>query len=75
MTLLTLINELVKEGSQFIISTHSPILIAYTKGIIYDLNNNFNIINYQDTEIYQTYKMFLDRPEVMQEYLFNEINK
>jgi len=75
MTLLTLINELVKEGSQFIIATHSPILIGYTKGIIYDLNNNFNIINYQDTEIYQTYKMFLDRPEVMQEYLFNEINK
>lgn len=71
MTLLTLIDELVKQGSQFIIATHSPILIAYRNGTIYDLNNKFNIIKYKDTEIYQIYKMFLDRHEKMQEELFD----
>ena len=32
MGLLCLINDLVKEGSQFIIATHSPILISYING-------------------------------------------
>lgn len=72
MTLLSLIHDLVERGSQFIIATHSPILIAYKYGTIYDLNNNFNKIKYEDTEIYQTYKMFLDRPETMQNYLFDK---
>jgi predicted ATPase len=41
MSLLCLIDKLVKEGSQFIIATHSPILISYRDGKILDLNNNF----------------------------------
>ena len=72
MTLLCLINDLVKEGSQFIIATHSPILISYRDGEILDLNNDFKHIEYEDTEIYKTYKMYLDNPYRMQEILFNE---
>lgn len=72
MTLLTLIDDLVKKGSQFIIATHSPILIAYRNGIIYDLNNNFKEVKYEDTEIYQVYKMFLERYDEMQKQLFDE---
>jgi len=72
MTLLYLINDLVKQGSQFIIATHSPILISYINGEILDLNNNFECIAYENTEIYQTYKMYLDDPYRMQEILFNE---
>ena len=41
MTLLCLIDELVKQNCQFIIATHSPILISYRNGQILDLNNNF----------------------------------
>lgn len=70
MTLLCLIDELVKKGSQFIIATHSPILISYINGTILDLNDNFKEVNYRDTEIYNTYKMYLDNPEGMQEKLF-----
>ena len=44
MALLCLIDDLVKEGSQFIIATHSPILIAYNKGKILNLNDSFNEI-------------------------------
>ena len=72
MTLLYLIHELVKQGCQFIIATHSPILISYKYGKILDLNNNFAEIDYQDTEIYQVYKMYLDNPDAMQERLFNK---
>lgn len=71
MGLLCLINDLVKEGSQFIIATHSPILISYINGEILDLNNKFAVTRYEDTEIYQTYKMYLDNPYKMQERLFD----
>lgn len=72
MSLLYLIDNLVKQGSQFIIATHSPILISYRNGKILNLNHNFEEINYKDTEIYQTYKMYLDDPEGMQHKLFDE---
>ena len=66
MSLLCLIDQLVKEGSQFIIATHSPILISYRDGKILDLNNNFREVKYKDTDIYSLYKMYLDEPEAMQ---------
>ena len=72
MSLLCLIDDLVKDGSQFIIATHSPILISYINGEILDLDNNFDVIKYEDTNIYQTYKMYLEDPYRMQERLFNE---
>lgn len=72
MTLLCLIHDLVKDGSQFIISTHSPILLAYKNADIYNLDDNFNKIEYENTDIYKTYKMFLNDPMNMQERLFND---
>lgn len=71
MTLLCLIDQLVKDGAQFIIATHSPILISYRDGVILDLNDNFKKIGYMDTDIYKTYKMYLDNPYGMQEKLFD----
>jgi len=72
MALLCLIDDLVKQGSQFIIATHSPILIAYNKGKILNLNDRFNEIKLEDTDIYNTYKEFLNNPYGMQKILFNE---
>ena len=71
MSLLCLIDDLVKHGSQFIIATHSPILISYRDGEILDLNNNFEKVEYKDTDIYKLYKMYLDNPERMQKELFD----
>ena len=70
MSLLCLIDELTKKGSQFIIASHSPILISYREGEILDLNQNFQKVDYQDTEIFKTYKLFLENSDRMQEYLF-----
>lgn len=72
MSLLYLIDDLVKHGSQFIIATHSPILISYIRGEILDLNHNFQKVKYEETDIYQTYKMYLDNPYEMQRRLFEE---
>ncbi len=69
--LLCIIDQLAKHGAQFIIVTHSPILLSYRDGEIMNLDDNFKIIAYEDTEIYQTYKMFLDRHEKMQHLLFD----
>ena len=71
LSLLCLIDDLVKAGSQFIIATHSPILISYRNGKILDLNNNFKEVKYQDTDIYALYKMYLEEPDAMQHRLFD----
>lgn len=71
LSLLCLIDQLVKEGSQFIIATHSPILISYRGGKILDLNNNFKEVKYKDTNIYSLYKIYLDEPEAMQHRLLD----
>ena len=72
LSLLCLIDQLVKEGSQFIIATHSPILISYRDGMIMDLDNNFEEVDYKETEIYSLYKMYLDNSEDMQHRLFDD---
>ena len=71
LSLLCLIDDLVKGGSQFIIATHSPILISYRNGEILNLNDKFKSIKYEDTEIYKTYKMYLEAPYEMQHRLFD----
>jgi predicted ATPase len=40
LSLLSMIHDLVLKGSQFIIATHSPILMAYPKAKIYLLTEN-----------------------------------
>ena len=72
LTLLCLIDELVKKGSQFIIATHSPILISYRDGVILDLNNNFKKTKYEETSIYLLYKRYLDDALNMQNKLFDD---
>ena len=71
LSLLCHIDKLVKQGAQFIIATHSPILLSYRDGKIYDLNNNFEEIKYEETEVYTTYKNFLNNPYGMQKMLFD----
>ena len=75
MTLLKYIDMLAKQGSQFIIATHSPILIAYRDGVILDLNNNFKETKYEDTQIYNTYMQFINKPQKMQEIILDVIDE
>lgn len=65
LTLLSIINDLVEErASQFAIATHSPILMAYPKALIYRLAaNGIERIAYEDTEHYRITRDFLNSPE------------
>ena len=64
--LLVFIAELADSGSQFIISTHSPILMAYPGAQIYVLTESgITLTPYQETEHYILTKQFLNQPEGM----------
>ena len=70
LTLLAEIDRLVKSGSQLIIATHSPILMAYPGACIYELSEQgIDKVAYRDTEHYRMTKQFLDDPERMIKYL------
>lgn len=73
MSLLVRINNLVQEDSQFIIATHSPILLAYPGASIYELSENgICRTAYEETETYSVTKSFMDNPKRMLKYLLEE---
>ncbi len=73
LSLIAYIDDLVKQNCQFIIATHSPILMAYPNAQIYGLSEKgINEISYKETEHYQVTKQFLDDPERMLWYLLKE---
>ena len=66
LAVLARIHDLVLDDSQFIIATHSPILMAYPEADIYLCNENgVSKVAYEDTEHYQVTKDFLANPERM----------
>jgi len=66
MALLVRMHELVGQNSQFIIATHSPILLSYPHSTLYHLSDKgYEKMNYKDTDHYAMYKTFLDNPEAM----------
>ena len=73
MSLLVAMDGLVKKASQFIICTHSPILMAYPGAEIYQLSDaGIERTDYKNTEHYIVTKQFLDNPERMLKYLLEE---
>ncbi len=71
MSMLTVINELVKKNSQFIIATHSPILMAYPDADIFVIDDNgITKTTYKNTDNYMITRKFLENPEKMMHYLF-----
>lgn len=73
MTLITRIHQLVQENCQFIISTHSPILMTFPGAdIIQFTDDGVTHPAYQETEHYQLTRRFLENPERMLHYLLVE---
>lgn len=71
MSLMVIIHDLLDKNSQFIISTHSPILITYPNALIYELDDDkIRPVTYRETGHYAITKRFLDDPEKMLEQLF-----
>lgn len=71
LAVLSRMHQLIKNESQFIIATHSPILMAYPGAKIYQIDSSgISPVKYKDTEHYEVTKAFLDNPELMLNELF-----
>jgi predicted ATPase len=71
LAILTRIHDLVREKSQFIIATHSPILMAFPDAYIYQFSQDgIERVAYEETEHYRVTRSFLSNPERMMRVLF-----
>ena len=67
LTCLRRIHELVGEGSQFVIATHSPIVLAYPDATIYECSSDgLRAIEYEQADVVRIYSGFLaDRERII----------
>ena len=73
LTALLMIGRLAKEGSQFIIATHSPILLGLPGSQILCFDDgDLHPITYEETEVYQVMEMFINSRKVLLEKLFSD---
>jgi predicted ATPase len=72
LAFLSRMHDLVRDGSQFLIATHSPILMAYPDATIYLLEDGPpHRVDYRDTEHYTVTRNFLLRTEQMLDVLLD----
>ena len=70
MSMLTRMHQLINNGSQFVIATHSPIIMAYPDAAIFLLSEQgIEKVNYEDTEHFQITQSFLNGRERMLQML------
>jgi predicted ATPase len=73
LAILTRIHDLVREKSQFIIATHSPLLTAYPDAYIYQFSaSGIERVCYEETEHYRITREFLANPKRMMDILFED---
>lgn len=73
MAALAAIHQLVKKGAQFIIATHSPIILAYPNAKIFQLKDGeIEVVTYEESETYLHMNSFLSRHKDMLRQLMNE---
>ena len=65
LSLIALILEILKtKNKQFIIATHSPILMGIPGALIYEIQeDSMQVVDYKDCDHYRITKTFLDNPE------------
>ena len=70
LTVLSIMKELVSLGAQFIIATHSPILMAYPGAVIYSLDNiKIERVGWEDVEHVVITRSFLADPDAYLRHL------
>lgn len=73
MALLRRIHDLVRDDSQFIIATHSPIVMAYPDSMIYKLTSEgLEECSLEETDHYMITKEFVNHREAMLQELFED---
>lgn len=73
LAVMRLIKDYVDDGAQFIISTHSPILMAFPGAQILTIDESgLHETRYEETEHYLITRDFLRNPKLMLEELFRD---
>lgn len=73
MAMISLLHQLVAQKCQFIIATHSPILLSYPNATIYEIRDNgLEKVNYEDTDTFAVSKAYLNNYKKMLEILLEE---
>ena len=73
LAMLSRLHDLVRGGSQFLVATHSPILMAYPNAIIYECGaHGICKVGYEDTEHYRVMHDFIANPQRMLKVLLEE---
>jgi len=73
LAMISRLHQLVQSKSQFIIATHSPILMAYPDAWIYQIGaEGLTRIAYEDSEHYSVTKAFLANPQRYLDQLLSE---
>ena len=63
MAMISILRDMIEQKSQFIIATHSPILMAFPGAVIYDFDRlPLQTVRYQDLEHVRLTRDFLDNP-------------
>lgn len=65
MTMISRLHELVCQGSQFIIATHSPVIMAYPDAVIYEVRDGIKEVRYEETEHFNVMRDFLNSKDKM----------
>ena len=64
LALIAAMHDLVTAGSQFVVATHSPLLMAYPGATILELDDDgISQVAYDDVAHVQLYRSFLDGPD------------
>jgi len=73
MSLLARLHALVRRSSQFVIATHSPILLSYPGATIYQLDSSgLQRVPYEETEHFRVTRDFLNRYPAMLKSLLED---
>jgi predicted ATPase len=73
LALLARMHDLIKKNTQFIIATHSPIVMAYPDSSLFELSSvGFNKVDYRETEHFKVMKSFIDNPKMMLDILLEK---
>ena len=73
LAMLSRLHDLVREGSQFLVATHSPILMAYPDALIYECGaGGIREVAYEDTEHYRVMHDFIANPQRMLKVLLED---
>ena len=72
LVLMCEMKRLVDDGSQFIVATHSPMLIAYPGATVFELSEDgIERVPYGETELFRTVRDFAAAPERVLHYLLD----